>query len=61
MRVTSSAAVRQYVLDKQDKKPFNPIEYGFEFSMHEIRWWVNLLTGALDRRVPDVPRRFSTW
>jgi hypothetical protein len=26
------AAVRQYVLDREDKKPFSPIEHGFEFS-----------------------------
>jgi hypothetical protein len=52
------AAVRQYVLDKEDKKPFNPIEHGFEFSMHEIKdhlgsksaFWIQSVIAARDHR-----------
>ena len=51
-------AVRKYVLDKEDKKPFNPIEHGFEFSMHEIKdhlgtksaFWIQSVIAARDHR-----------
>jgi hypothetical protein len=52
------AAVRQYVLDKEDKKPFNPIDHEFEFSMHEIKdhlgsksaFWIQSVIAARDHR-----------
>lgn len=55
---TLDAAVRQYVLDKEDKKSFNPIEHGFEFSMHEIKdhlgsksaFWIQSVIAARDHR-----------
>ena len=42
------AAVRQYVLDKEDKKTFNPIEHGFEFqcTRSKIIWEANPPSGS---------------
>ena len=54
------AAVRQYVIARQDKKPFDPAANGFEFSIDEIKDHLGRMSPAwIDRVVASKDRSIS--
>jgi hypothetical protein len=54
------AAVRQYVIARHDKKPFDPAANGFEFSIDEIKDHLGRMSPAwIDRVVASKDRSIS--
>jgi hypothetical protein len=54
------AAVRQYVIARHDKKPFDPAANGFEFSIEEIKDHLGRMSSAwMDRVIASRDRSIS--
>jgi hypothetical protein len=54
------AAVRQYVIARHDKKPFDPAANGFEFSIEEINDHLGRMSSAwMDRVIATRDRSIS--